>query len=120
MVNSLLATHGAAALAHKNVPKKLETLAQSLMDRLYEVLRHWERLNGTGPGLRTSLAYLFTMKGMYQRQDTCPKPPQKMIHRIVCIVYKNGLPMTDEVFGLPEPTASSKRKRTPRQVGHKP
>ena len=117
MINSLLATHGAAALAHKKVPAKLDSLAQSLMDRLYEVLKHWERLNGTGPGLRNSLAYLFTMKGMYQRQDTCPKQAQKMIHRIVCIVYKNGLPMTDEVFGLPEPTASSKRKRTARPVG---
>ena len=42
MVNSLQAAHDETALAHKKVPKKLDSLVQSLMDRLYKVLKHWE------------------------------------------------------------------------------
>ena len=43
--------------------------------------------------------------------DTCPKRSQKMIHRILCVVYKQGLPMSDRVFGLDEQGGEKTKKR---------
>ena len=48
---------------------------------------------------------------MHKAIDTCPKQPQKMIHRILCVVYKNELPMSDRVFGLDEQVGEKTKKR---------
>ena len=114
MLNSVHAALGNKALESSKPPDSAEQMIQSLQDRLYAVLKEWDHPTNPGPGLHTSLCYLFVSKGMYKRSDTCPKLSQKMIYRLICIVYKNSLPMSDEVFGLEESGgASAKRKRRP-------
>ena len=55
-----------------------------------------------GPGLHASPCYLFVTRSTHKAIDTCPKPSQKMIHRTLWVVYKQGLPMSYRVFGLEE------------------
>ena len=67
-----------------------------------------------GPGLHSSLCYLFVTRGVYKEALICPKQSQKMIQRIDMIAYKNGLPMSDKAFGLTdlgEPSLQKMKKR---------
>ena len=88
---------------------------QSLVDRLYETLKQWEVDGVAGPGLHSSLCYLLVTRGMYKTHKTCPNMATKLIHRILCVLYKNGVPMSDKAFGLMDPGGgdkSNKRRKT--------
>ena len=111
MINSLYLHKGAKSLESRGPPKAGEEMIQSLMDRLYHVLKQWDDPLVPGPGLHASLCYLFVSRGMYKAIDTCPKQPQKMLHRIFCVVYKTELPMSDRVFGLDEQVGERTKKR---------
>ena len=89
---------------------------QSLMDRLYEVLKLWELIGVPGPGLHNSLCYLLVTRGIYKAHKTCPSMAPKLIHRVLCVLLKNGVPMSDKAFGLIDPGGvdkSNKRRKTP-------
>ena len=111
MMNSIYLHKGAKSLGSKNPPKIAKEMLQSLMDSLYHILKQWDDPVIPGPGLHASLCYLFVTRGMYKAIDTCPKQSQKMIHRILCVAYKQGLPMSDRVFGLEERGGEKPKKR---------
>ena len=111
MMNSLYLHNDAKSLDSRGPPKADEEMIQSLMNRLYHILKQWDDPLVPGPGLHASLCYLFVTRGMYKAMDTCPKQSQKMIHRILCVVYKQGLPMSDGVFGLDEQVGEKTKKR---------
>ena len=111
MMNSIYFHKGAKSLDSKNPHKTAEEMIQSLMDRLYHILKQWDSPVIPGPGLNASLCYLFGTRGMYKAMDTCPKQSQKMIHRILCVVYKQGLPMSDRVFRLDGQGGEKMKKR---------
>ena len=98
MMNSLYLHKGAKSLDSRGPPKAAEEMIQSLMDRLYHILKQWDDPLVPSPGLHASLCYLFVTRGIHKAMDTCPKQSQKMIHRILCVVYEHGLPMSDRVF----------------------
>lgn len=115
MINSVSLTKNAKALDYSAVPKHAEKAMQSLMDRLYETLKQWEVDGVAGPGLHSSLCYLLVTRGMYKTHKTCPNMATKLIHRILCVLYKNGVPMSDKAFGLMDPGGgdkSNKRRKT--------
>ena len=115
MINSIHSMRGSKALEASTLPANFEATGQSYMDRLYTLLSGWDHSFVIGPSLHSSLSFLFVTRGIYQRMDTCPKLAQKMIHRIICIVYKDGLQISNRVFGLKNPGGSTpaKRKRAP-------
>ena len=80
MMNSLYLHNGAKSLDSRGPPKAAEEMIQSLMNRLYHILKQWDDPLILGPGLHASLCYLFVTRGMYKAMDTCPKQSQKMIH----------------------------------------
>ena len=88
MINSIHSMRGSKALEASKLPANFEATGQSHMDRLYTLLSGWDHSFVIGPSLHSSLSFLFVTRGIYQRMDTCPKLAQKMIHRIICIVYK--------------------------------
>ena len=116
MINSVCFTKNAKALEHYTIPKYAEKGMQSLMDRLYEVLKLWELIGVPGPGLHSSLCYLLVTRGIYKAHKTCPSMAPKLIHRVLCVLLKNGVPMSDKAFGLIDPGGvdkSNKRRKTP-------
>ena len=77
--------------------------------------KQWEVDGVAGPGLHSSLCYLLVTRGMYKTQKICPNMATKLIHRILCVLYKNGVPMSDKAFGLMDPGGgdkSNKRRKT--------
>ena len=115
MINSIHSMRGSKALEASKLPANFEATGQSYMDRLYTLLSGWDHSFVIGPGLNSGLSFLFVTRGIYQRMDTCPRLAQKMIHRIICVVYKNDLPISGRAFDLKNPVGSTpaKRKRTP-------
>ena len=113
MVNSLHAAYGSKAFDTKTVQKSGTQMIQSIMDRVYAVLKDWDNDVASGPSLYRSICWLCVTKGVYKRIDTCPDHAQKILHRLLSVIYKNGLPMSDKIFGLTEGGDSyqSKRKR---------
>ena len=113
MMNSICLQKGAKSLDSKNPSKAADEMIQSLMGRLHHtcILKQWDDLVVPGPGLHARLCYLFLTRSMYKAIDTCPNQSQKMIHMILCVVYKQGLPMLDRVFGLEENNGGKTKKR---------
>ena len=118
MINSVCLNHGPKILEAKIVPKAAEQLVQSYRDRLYKALQPWYRshvISPSGPGkpgpnLHKSLCLLLVMKGVYKRTETCPSQPLQMLNRLLCILYKGGVPFSDEVFGLQDGGSKSKKR----------
>ena len=94
MINSIHSIRGSKALEASKLSASFEAASRSYMDRLHAILSGWDHNFVIGPSLHSSLSFLFVTRGIYQRMDTRLKLAQKMNHRIICIVYKTGLPMS--------------------------
>ena len=91
MINSMHSTRGSKALEGSKLLASFEATGQPHIDRMYALLSEWDHSFMIGPSLHSSLSFVFVTRGIYQRMDACPRLAQKMIHRIICIMYKKGL-----------------------------